>query len=170
MSFHSVRTLSRAPGGVSKRSKRARKDHLTKRWRSVFSIKRLFEDNPFFEARESIAGFEREGGPLDAFLEDADSSIPSWEMTVIRHFLQTKKPRSEPARDLARARLDDREHNTGNQRKNPQWLTTSGLRNLLSLPVLEPHAPMLLKLTLTALWCVEYARCGSPIDVRQQCL
>jgi hypothetical protein len=152
MCFSPIRTMSKATGRVKKSSKRPRNAHLTKRWKPVFSIKRLFDDVLFFEARESIPGFERDGGPLDAFLEDADSSIPSWEITVIREFLQTKEPKSGTVRDLARARLDDREHDTGKPRKNPEWLTSSGLRDFLSLPVLLPRAYLyIIKLITSAL-------------------
>jgi hypothetical protein len=117
-----------------------RKDHQTKRWGPVFSTKRPFEDDPFFEARENIPGFEREGGPLDAFLEDADSSIPSWEMAVIEAFLKTRTPQTGPLQSLARARLDDREYNTGSHRQHSEWLTSSDLRDLLSCPVFFPRA------------------------------
>jgi hypothetical protein len=141
--FYPVRTLSKAAEKARKRSASTRKDRRTKRWRPIFGIKRPFEDTFFFEARESIAGFTREGGPLDAFLEDAESSIPSWEMTVIRQFLQTRKPQSGLGRELARARLDDREHNTEHRREYPEWLNSSGLRGLLSLPVLLPRVFMI---------------------------
>jgi hypothetical protein len=147
MSFDPVRTLSETTGRVKKSSNRPRKNHLMKRWKPIFSTKRVFEDVPFFEARESIAGFERAGGPLDAFLEDAESSIPSWEMTVIREFLRTRKPQTGPERDLARARLDDREYDTGRPRTNPEWLTSSGLRDFLSLPVCFPHISLSLSLS-----------------------
>jgi hypothetical protein len=120
------------------KKKKSRKNRQTK-WRTIFSTRRRFEDTLFFEDRESIAGFERAGGPLDAFLEDADSSIPSWEMTVIREFLQARKPPNGPLRKVARARLDDREYITGYQRGNHEWLTSSGLLDFLSLPVLLPH-------------------------------
>jgi hypothetical protein len=116
------------------------KTRRTKRWRPVFAMKRPFEDSLFFEARESIAGFERVGGPLDAFLEDADSSIPSWETTVIREFLQNRTPPSGLVQELARARLDDREYSTGYKRGNPEWLTSNGLRDHLTLPVRLLHA------------------------------
>jgi hypothetical protein len=135
MTNYPVRTLYKPTSRVRKSSKGPRKDHLTKLWRPIFFTKRLFKDNLFFEGRESIAGFAREGGPLDAFLEDADSSIPSWENTVIRGFLQTRQPQSGPVRYQARARLDDREHNTVYQRGNSEWLTSSALRDFLSLPV-----------------------------------
>jgi hypothetical protein len=115
------------------------KDHPTKQWRPIFSIKRPFEDNLLFEARENIAGFEREGGPLDAFLEDADSSIPSWEMTVIKEFLRTRNQQTGPVPDLARARLDDREYSTRVHRQHPEWLTSGDLRILLNRPVFFPH-------------------------------
>jgi hypothetical protein len=128
--------IQQASRRIRKLSKAPRKEQRTKLWRPIFSTKRTFEDDPFFEARESIAGFEREGGPLDAFLEDADSSIPSWQQTVIREFLQNRQPQNGSVRDLARARLDDREHNTGGARTNPEWLTASSLRDFLSLPVL----------------------------------
>jgi hypothetical protein len=140
MCFYPNHTLSKTTVIARKLRKSPRKDRLTKRWRPIFSVKRLFDDIPFLEARESILGFEREGGPLDAFLEDADSSIPSWEINIIREFLQTKEPQSGGVRNLARARLDDREYNTAYQRKNPEWLTSSDLREFLSLPVLLPCA------------------------------
>jgi hypothetical protein len=128
------------PASKARKPRRcARNDRQAKKWRSVFSTRRRFEDTLFFEDRESIAGFERAGGPLDAFLEDADSSIPSWEMTVIREFLQARKPQPEPVRESTRARLDDREHKTGIQRGNSEWLTASALRDFLSLPVLLPR-------------------------------
>jgi hypothetical protein len=143
MCFYPVRTRPKATGKVRKPSKSLRKDHLMKRWRPIFGIKRPFEDVPFFKARESITGFDREGGPLDAFLEDAESSIPSWETTVIMEFLQTRKPETGPMRYLARARLDDREYNTPYRRENPEWLTSSGLRHFLRLPVLLPRSSTL---------------------------
>lgn len=103
----------------------------TKRWRAVFFTKRLFCDKLFFTARECIIGFEREDGPLDSFLEDAESSIPAWEMTVIIEFLRTNKPYSTSARHLARARLDDREHGSGQCRDHPEWLTSNQLQDAL---------------------------------------
>ncbi|KAH3954923.1 hypothetical protein HBI81_077290 [Parastagonospora nodorum] len=106
-------------------------DPQTKRWRDVFFTKRLFYDEPFFTARECITGFEREDGPLDAFLEDAESSIPAWEMTVIIDFLQSKRPYSTSIRHLARAKLDDREHGSGQCRDHPEWLTSNQLHDVL---------------------------------------
>jgi hypothetical protein len=140
---YKVSTLSKAADEARRRNVSSRKDRHTKQWRPIFSIKRPFEDTPFFEARESITGFDREGGPLDAFLEDAESSISSWEMTVIREFLQARKPQTGPMRDLARARLDDREYNTAYRRENPEWLTPSGLRDFLSLSVFLPRPSVL---------------------------
>ncbi|KAH4056241.1 hypothetical protein HBH98_032090 [Parastagonospora nodorum] len=108
-----------------------RRENQSKRWRKVFLTKRLFYDEPFFTARECITGFEREDGPLDAFLEDAESSIPAWEMTVIIDFLQSKRPYSTSIRHLARARLDDREHGSGQCRDHPEWLTSNQLHDAL---------------------------------------
>jgi hypothetical protein len=136
MPFYRVPTLPRAADKEKNSSRCEKKNRQTKQWRPIFSTRRRFEDTFFFEDRESILGFERAGGPLDAFLEDADSSIPSWEMIVIREFLRTRKPSDGPLRGFARARLDDREHISGYQRGNHEWLTSSGLLDFLSLPVL----------------------------------
>jgi hypothetical protein len=122
------------------KSKKPRKGPKRKRqikqWNPIFFTKRPFEDRPFFEARESIAGFEREGGPLAAFFEDVESSIPSWEMTVIKHFLQTYETWVKPASNVARARLDDREHGSGRCRQDLGWLTPMELQRALETQVL----------------------------------
>jgi hypothetical protein len=119
--------------------KNSRKGSQLKKWKPIFFTKRPLEDSLFFDARESIEGFEREGGPLDAFLEDSESSVPSWEMSVIARFLRTGDSHVGPARTLARARLDDRKFDSDKCRNYPEWLTPSQLRDALALPVFYFH-------------------------------
>jgi hypothetical protein len=118
------------------RRKGSKRKRQIKQWNPIFITKRPFKDSPFFEARESIKGFEREGGPLEAFFEDIESSIPSWEMTVIKHFLQTHKTWVIPAPIVACARLDDREHGSGRCRQDLEWLTPIELQRALEIQVI----------------------------------
>lgn len=141
-----------------------RRERQTKRWKSIFFNRRRFEDIPFFKARENIESFEREGGPLDAFLEDTESSTPSWERIVIKNFLQAQTSRATPAPTLARARLDDREHGSGEIRKNSEWLTPSQLRHALDFQVIS-NVFNPTELTISAFWFTRVAERGSSIDV-----
>jgi len=131
----------RSPLYASRKSRRLPRNQnigsQTKRWRKAFTTKRLFCDKLFFTAHECITGFEREDGPLDSFLEDTESSIPAWEMTVITDFLRTKKPHTTSTRHLARARLDDREHGSGECRNHPEWLTSNQLQDALLKQVIN---------------------------------
>jgi hypothetical protein len=113
---------------------KSRKKRQKKLWKPIFFTRRPFEDLSFFEAREIIADFERDGGPLDAFLQDTESSIPSWETSVVKQFLLTRQPHPTSS-SIARARLDDREYSSGRCRESPEWLIASELRQALEIQV-----------------------------------
>jgi hypothetical protein len=127
-----ARMATTEAGRITERSK---DEGHTKQWRPIFFTKRPFKDIPFFEAYETIEGFQRDYGALATFLDDDESSVPSWEMTIIARFLKIKYPENGPPRTLARARLDDREHGSDKPRQNSEWLTPDQLQDALSLPV-----------------------------------
>jgi len=99
----------------------------TRLWNPILSTYRPLEDLPLVLFIDSIPNFERE--TLDYFLEDGESTIPSWKAEALQGFLCSGSPTSlQPAR----ARLDDRAYSTGERRNYGQeWLTPEVLRDLL---------------------------------------
>ncbi|KAH8726341.1 hypothetical protein GQ44DRAFT_771521 [Phaeosphaeriaceae sp. PMI808] len=99
------------------------------RWKAIFFTKRPYEDMTLLEASKSIEGFERKGGPLGMFLQEAESSVPSWDSTVITQFLRSQTTSTQ---FVARAWLDDRSYQSKQKRLYPMWLTPTELRQALS--------------------------------------
>jgi dephospho-CoA kinase len=95
-------------------------------------------DRRFLEARVEIRGapLEEEADILEEFFGDFDSSIPSWDIYVVRKFFRTfQKDVTITDLHLRRARLDARCFKGAKRREYSEWLTPSELRRDLAVKV-----------------------------------
>lgn len=107
-----------------------RRERQVRYWNAIFSTHRPLKDLPFFQTREYIPGFERDF--VAAFLQDSESSIPSWKCAVLEKFFKSGSDKF--IQNPARARLDDREYKSKTRRQYPgypEWLTPELLRDAI---------------------------------------
>lgn len=115
------------------RAKIPRKVQSSKRWKKLFHADRKFQDKLFFDTRADPAeDIER---IVDTFFEEFETTIPSWELHVVREFFKATKWSSAGDQDQARAKLDDRDRDTLAKRTYPRWLTPQALCDFLVVQV-----------------------------------
>ncbi|KAF1929712.1 uncharacterized protein M421DRAFT_91531 [Didymella exigua CBS 183.55] len=81
--------------------------------------------------RPLVVLLEKETEVLDEFYVDFESSIPSWDISVVRKFFNSHETVDAGFPHLGRARLDGRCHDTGLARDYPNWLTPAELQHHL---------------------------------------
>lgn len=92
-----------------------------------------FVDKGFFETRNVI--LEKETEILDEFYIDFESTIPSWDISVVRKFFRNYKTVDTESQNQGRAKLDGRCYATKLQRKYPDWLIPAELQHHLGIQV-----------------------------------
>lgn len=86
-------------------------------------------DFGFFQTREALVEVAKE--VVDASFQDFESTIPSWDIAVVRRFFHAEQQNPSTQRNLARARLDDRDCETHRVRSYPEWVDATELHRLL---------------------------------------
>ncbi|KAF3006042.1 hypothetical protein E8E13_010813 [Curvularia kusanoi] len=106
------------------------------RWPEVFVKERKVDDPQFFKSLGAILEHEisdHEKEKIDMAFVNFDSSIPSWEVHVIRRFFKAAESMTfSTPRKSARAMLDDRDYETGQARSYARWLDARDLHEALS--------------------------------------
>jgi hypothetical protein len=89
-----------------------------------------FVDRRFLETRVEIrrAPLEDKTDILEEFFVDFDSSIPSWDIYIVRKFFRTfQRDVTNTDQPVRRAKLDARSLKTGEKRVYSEWLAPSEL-------------------------------------------
>ncbi|UPX18040.1 uncharacterized protein EKO05_0008363 [Ascochyta rabiei] len=103
---------------------------------------RRFVDLRFLETRAAI--LLKEPDILEEVFVDFESSIPSWDIYVVRKFFRTyARNVTGTQQQQARAKLDARGLVRGTKRRCPEWLTPSDLYRYLNEKRFEHERPVI---------------------------
>ncbi|KAJ8113691.1 hypothetical protein OPT61_g4239 [Boeremia exigua] len=116
---------------VKSRPRASLRTRARKKWPEEFSQVRPFVDRRFFEDRNVIV--EKDTDLLEKFNVDFESSIPSWDISVLRKFCRIQTAFKSDFWRRSRAKLDGRSCSTKLQREYPDWLTPAELQHHLSV-------------------------------------
>lgn len=104
-----------------------------KKWPVQFTRARPFVDDRFFEHRDSL--LEKETEVLDEFFIDFETTIPSWNVWIVRKFCRSQTTFNSDFWRQSRAKLDGRCCYTELQREYPGWLSPVELQHHLDKKV-----------------------------------
>lgn len=111
------------------RIKLAPKKRVATRWPKLFTRKRKCADPRFFQTLDVLGEVTKEA--IDESFQDLESTIPSWDIAVVRKFFHAEQQNPPTRRNLARARLYDRDCETNGTRTYPGWIDAIELSRLL---------------------------------------